>query len=284
MNPTVATIRRLFGSGGRPCTADEASFDPNQHPRGGDPKHPGQFSKGSGSAGGTSSEGKTEGAAKVWSAKSATPEQKTAIKIYTAEYYRPINMELRGIRPDSGKYADTVHRLDEIISSSSYEGMLYRGIGGGYAKELEKSGSLRKGAVIEDFGFVSTSKQESVARSFSSVSREGILVKIVAPKGSRVADVGPLSDDVGENEAIAARGSRMRVKSFNKKKRELEVELLPPVPQGAKDSVPADSLSPIGRVNPRRGKKLAERWAEDDGAGVRVTLPNGKKIVLGRRG
>jgi len=70
----------------------------------------------------------------------------------------------------------------------------------------------------------------------------------------------------------------MKVKKFDKKNRVLEVELLPPsAKSGANDSGITD---PSKSMTGKKGGSLASRWGEDDGKGVRVTLPNGKTVTL----
>jgi hypothetical protein len=49
MNPTVATIRRLFRNGPASDCAMDAEWREEAHTRGGHTENPGQFSKGSGS-------------------------------------------------------------------------------------------------------------------------------------------------------------------------------------------------------------------------------------------
>ena len=70
----------------------------------------------------------------------------------------------------------------------------------------------------------------------------------------------------------------MKVKKFDKKNRVLEVELLPPAAKDVKST--AHDGMPSRGVLGGAAKSLSSRWGEDDGAGVRVTLPNGKRIVL----
>lgn len=218
--------------------------------------------------GGTSSESKAEGTAKAWTWESSTPEQVAAVKVYTGGDYYTINNALRGKGRVSERHAAAISKLDEITSSSTYSGKLFRGIGESAVASLERDGLLEKGAIINEFGFMSMSKHEGSAKAFAASSSRGILLRIVAPEGSKAADISGGSKFKGEAEVLGARGSRMKVKKYDPKKRVLDVELLPPERQGSAHdcrrtgvSVAADSVDSQNSVS------LMDRWRNDGGFG-----------------
>jgi hypothetical protein len=102
--------------------------------------------------------------------------------------------------------------------------VVHRGIGGNGLKEILKLG-MKKGSIIPDPGFLSTSKSSGVGKSFQN-SSDNIMLEIRLPKGARAVDLGKLSDNPGEQEVLLDRNSKLKVVSFNSKTKTAVMELV----------------------------------------------------------
>jgi hypothetical protein len=186
----------------------KAGWDESEHPRGDD----GRFGSGSG---GESHE--------------VTAEHKAALKAYTGADFQDINRELRGINKPSGKHDKVISALDDLLEKSglSEKTVLYRGVGGGAAMAWKDK--LKKGEIIEDPGFGSTTTSDGVAKhekQFAAQSRIGITMVVTAPKGTKARDISKFSDAAGERETLLARGTKYKVTSWSEKTRTLKVTIL----------------------------------------------------------
>jgi len=153
-------------------------------------------------------------------------EHRKAIEGYTGSDYKPMNWQLRGVRPGTAEVTDKIKSLDAALSGWTLgePATVYRGIGSVGAKKLMAAG-LRKGEIIEDPGFMSTSRSPSVAKAFAQQSSENIVLEIRAKGTAKALDVRDYSDAGGaEQEVLFARSSRLKVLSFDKKRRTLVVE------------------------------------------------------------
>jgi len=216
-----------------------------------------------------------------WSSSNASSSQKKAITVYSGGDFYEINGNLRKGLPLSGGHAETVRELDEITNNSSFEGVLYRGIGDAFADEMAAKHLLSEGAIIEERGFLSASRSKDIAKDYCSVYRRGILIEISATKGSKMADISELSKYAGEQEVVGARGSRMRVKSFDEATRILRVELLKPSRHADMQNAALDGVNVAGKKT-RSVKSLIFRWKDDDGSGLMGVTSCGVNVVLGR--
>jgi len=124
-------------------------------------------------------------------------DEVAAIKAYTDGGYDKINGSLRGgLDPGSGPSTaikTNVLELDKAIAKApglQEDTILYRGFGSYDLKTKVNNGQLKKGAVLTDRGFMSTSPQGLEARSFSFSSDDPVIYKIRARKGARGAYLG----------------------------------------------------------------------------------------------
>ena len=76
---------------------------------------------------------------------------------------------------------------------------------------------LKKGMTIGNHGFISTSKDIEVARSFAGSVGSGVMMKIKTTANSRGLDVDAVSANKGESEVILARNSKFRVVGIDRK-------------------------------------------------------------------
>lgn len=123
-----------------------------------------------------------------------------------------------------GIHADTIAALDQITGTPSAEAQtLYRGVGSAALASFQAQG-LGRGGIVRDAGFVSTTTDREVAKSF--MTGNAVMMRIKAPAGSRLADISALSDNPGERETLIARGSAFKVVSYTSKSRTLKVRLV----------------------------------------------------------
>ena len=112
---------------------------------------------------------------------------------------------------------DKIHDLDRAIDKSPLkENMeLYRGISAHSAREMFGGDGLKVGALIQDKGFVSTSKDLSVADKWAdrtdNAGMRGVRVIIEAKAGQRGLDATKFSVDSKEKEVILPRDSQFTV-------------------------------------------------------------------------
>jgi hypothetical protein len=204
----------------RMARADGSDWNESKHPR----AENGQF----GSGGSTAHAGPVgEGAKEHSGVKMGVDKGEAAsIKHYTAEGFKSINWGLRGIRQHTPASSAHLAELDRVMSRASLpEAMtVHRGVGGNGLKEIQKAG-LKKGALIPDAGFLSTSKSAGVGKSFQN-SSDNIMLEIRLPKGARAIDVGRLSDNPGEQEVLIDRNSKLKVVSYDAKAKKAVMELV----------------------------------------------------------
>ena len=151
-----------------------------------------------------------------------------AIKHYTGAGHKSMNWALRGVRPMTPEVKSKIDDLDAALLGASLpeQATVYRGITSMGAKALVAAG-LKKGAVLEDPGFMSTTRSAAVARQFAQQSADHVILEIKAPKGSQGIDVSKQSDTgASEQEILFARNQRIKVISFDKKSRVLKVEMM----------------------------------------------------------
>lgn len=160
----------------------------------------------------------------------AGPAQSRAetFRHYTGEGYRPINWALRSGKEPSESAAKSIADMDAAFRGASLgeKATLYRGVGGeGVQKIL--GGGVRKGTIIEDVGFVSTSRSEGVAWQFARQYNNHFVMEIRASAKAKAIDIASFSDaPTNEREVLFNRSSRFKVVSYNKAKKVLVVEAL----------------------------------------------------------
>lgn len=131
--------------------------------------------------------------------------EKSAISSYSGDNFLKINSDLR-----KGKDEDPdVARIDSAIGKGSLEGgTLYRGMGREDAKKLFPGGDIKKGMVVSDPAFLSTSKEKKIAGMFSI---GGVMLQIETNKGDKGLDVTGLSSNKHEDETLLPRNAKMEV-------------------------------------------------------------------------
>ncbi len=142
-----------------------------------------------------------------------------AINQYKGSEYESINNCLR--------YTDNCidKRVPKIeswlnINSLPHDVTVWRGVRGDYAKILSSIAMV--GTKFRDKGFLSTSTNPGFADDWSG----GLLLKINAKQGAHAATIkGPDHGSDHEYEVLFQRGSAMTVKSWDPKKKTLEVDL-----------------------------------------------------------
>ncbi|USN14468.1 putative morphogenesis protein [Janthinobacterium phage vB_JliS-Donnerlittchen] len=133
-----------------------------------------------------------------------TAEEAAAIRAYTGNTYRALNNALR-----SGKYA-TDHGLQAYVDAaqhglgkmSKYRGLSSRGMTFNQDQLKTVLSTYRKGAVVEDAAFVSTSAGENAAFSGN------VYLKV---NGTSGVDIAQFSKYTGEREVLFMPGTRFRV-------------------------------------------------------------------------
>jgi hypothetical protein len=150
-----------------------------------------------------------------------------AIQRYTSEGYLLVNRHLRGIRDGGGPAKEQIAALDRAMRGANLDEdvAVYRGVGSLAVKRFAAQG-LRKDSVLTDEGFMSTTRQRSVADAFAKQSPTNITMEIRTKRGAKARDVDAISDAQGEQEILFARNQRMKVVSFDSKKGHLVVEVL----------------------------------------------------------
>lgn len=131
--------------------------------------------------------------------------EKSAISSYSGDNFLKINSDLR-----KGKDEDhDVARIDSAIGKGSLEGgTLYRGMSREDAKKLFPGGDIKKGMVVSDPAFLSTSKEKKIAGMFSI---GGVMLQIETNKGDKGLDVTGLSSNKHEDETLLPRNAKMEV-------------------------------------------------------------------------
>ncbi|MBZ7390964.1 DUF2213 domain-containing protein [Klebsiella michiganensis] len=131
--------------------------------------------------------------------------EKLAISSYSGDNFLKINSDLR-----KGKDEDPdVARIDSAIGKGSLEGgTLYRGMSREDAKKLFPGGDIKKGMVVSDPAFLSTSKEKKIAGMFSI---GGVMLQIETNKGDKGLDVTGLSSNKHEDETLLPRNAKMEV-------------------------------------------------------------------------
>lgn len=131
--------------------------------------------------------------------------EKSAISSYSGDNFLKINSDLR-----KGKGEDPdVARIDSAIGKGSLEGgTLYRGMSREDAKKLFPGGDIKKGMVVSDPAFLSTSKEKKIAGMFSI---GGVMLQIETNKGDKGLDVTGLSSNKHEDETLLPRNAKMEV-------------------------------------------------------------------------
>ena len=201
-----------------------------------------------------------------------TKEQHSALKSYTGATYRQINGHLRGGIAITEAHREEISHLDKFLGDASTpaDTVVHRGLGSLAVQQLVGAG-LKKGSVIEDPGFASTTQDKRVAQQFLQVNPKNIMMTIRVPKGSKAADISKYSDDPSERETLFARNSKMKVVKFDPKARTLEVELMP----HDYDLNKKNTKPPVAKDEASRKREEDTKFAYSDASGLIVHPPIG---------
>jgi hypothetical protein len=161
-------------------------------------------------------------------ASSLSLDEKASLKGYkhTKDFYA-INKAARSGDKSDSRVNDLVGSIDSALNKGylRQKTILWRG--------FEDSGrKLEVGGTITDHGFSSISLNIFIARGFSG--KNGILLKIRAPKGTKTGYMETVDREYEENEMVLPRGSRFRIrkvysgKGLYAKNQIAEVDLLSP--------------------------------------------------------
>jgi hypothetical protein len=173
-------------------------------------------------------------AALEYPTRKSNPELAYPLKEYVVEYpeglgHGAINGTLRSSKAiednlspsaivDFDNKVASLDRLVEISPALPEDTVVYRGIGGAFAMELDNKGV---GATFTDNGFTSVSLDRSIARGFPS-RPSGNVMEIVLPKGTKAINPSKFftSGKIGgtelrrEKELILGRGTTFEILSI----------------------------------------------------------------------
>jgi len=149
--------------------------------------------------------------------KKLSPALKAAASWYTRQGDQNMNRFLRGMPDNDGKSgqsaaAQMIPILDTYTRANKldHDILLYRGF---TVNEAALKKMIKPGAVYKDPGYMSTSTEKSIARSFArqnaDSSNKKVILHIEAPKGSHAAYITPHSKFENESEFLIARGSSL---------------------------------------------------------------------------
>ncbi|HFQ6936206.1 TPA: DUF2213 domain-containing protein [Klebsiella variicola] len=140
---------------------------------------------------------------------SLTPTEKTYLSSYSGDDFLRINTELR----NGNESAEGVQKLDSAIDKNSVGvRSLYRGMSKDDAKKLFPDGVIKKGMVISDKGYASTSKRKDIAGMFSV---GGVMLQIDSSPDAKGIDMSLLSSNKHEEEVLLPRNAQMVVESIH---------------------------------------------------------------------
>jgi len=159
----------------------DAAFKESDHPRDGDGKFASRSSK-------------------------LSSTEKSHLASYASDDFLRLNGELR-----SGKATDpAVKHIDNAIEKSGplKVDRVYRGMSRDAAKKLFHDGEIKRGAVISDPAYLSTSKSENEA---SARAIGGVVFKIDINAGSKGLDLGDINQNKSEQEVLLPRNAELLV-------------------------------------------------------------------------
>lgn len=147
--------------------------------------------------------------------KAFSDNEKEAVNTYTKGNYTQINAYLRGqMKQISQTNSDVVKGLDSFIKKApKVEAETYRGLGFSEKQDFEKFINLKNGDPYTDDGFMSTTYDRNVARTFTNLEAFKVTLTI---KGKNGVYIEHLSDAKKEKEILFGRGSKFKVISIKK--------------------------------------------------------------------
>ena len=150
---------------------------------------------------------------------SATPSEKDALKAYT-EGSNSINQSLFGSKEASPETTERIRNLDTLLSKTSVTGKteLYRGVEEHHFDRM--ASELKPGDKFEYKGFMSSSRDQKVARSFADYKGDkDLMAKVTLKKGAKAmtipAKAGNYTDKrESGNEVLIGRGQKFVYKGM----------------------------------------------------------------------
>ncbi len=160
----------------------------------------GRFSSGDGGGGGGDSGGGTKGG-------KLSPTERSYLDNYSGDTFLALNQELRS----GGGGGKAAAAINSAISKSPLEegGMLYRGMSKDAFKRLIGGDEIKAGQVLNDKGFVSTTRDPNIAMMSGAIG--GVMLHIQVGSGVKGVDMSPHSRNKHEKEVILGTKTPMRV-------------------------------------------------------------------------
>lgn len=161
----------------------------------------GQFSSGDGGSGGGDKD-KGGGSGKAYKPNLG---ERAALLYYTGLGHAEINGALRRDEKPNIAVRLAMHALDNAVANSKLvtDLTVYRGSRGALDERLR---TMQPGEMVEDKGFVSTSRIYEFAKAFAG----GTVMEIALQKGQSAIDVSPYSLSSKEQEILLPRGTKLR--------------------------------------------------------------------------
>jgi len=148
-------------------------------------------------------------------------DQRVALHGYTSEWYKPI----RDCQNRNKGCTEQIRELMKDVQAATdrapkYQGTVYRGMVFKTDEDLAEFVARAQKSGLEDKGFLSTSKKESVARKFAKgysgeVKGPGVVMEIRSKSG---VSIEKFSSHESEREVLLGPGAKLRVVEMTKKK------------------------------------------------------------------
>lgn len=157
-----------------------------------------------------------------------TPPEREALSLYTRFAYSDFNRHLRFGDPADPETRAHVAALGSLLSRSSLATpmILHRTVTGELAEQL--SATARRGTILEDLGFMSSSRDPIASRRFEQDWDGALFMVIRARAGDAALDVSTWSGTPHEHEVLFARGTRLKVVGYDDETRTLTLETVGP--------------------------------------------------------
>jgi hypothetical protein len=154
-------------------------------------------------------------------------EEHRAVVEYTSGGHRSINEHLREGSLATSEARNAIRLLDALLLRQrlAEEIIVFRGLGPEYAQSF-RTLNLPVGTIIEDLGFMSTSRTMARARLFSCWPPGGLMLRIRVPAGTKALDLSTCSSFPDEDEVLFARSTKLRLLGLGSAPDVLEMEVV----------------------------------------------------------
>ena len=155
-----------------------------------------------------------------------TADEIAAFRYYTGLGYLRINARLRGDAQPDAQLEGAIERLDSALEKSTLKSdmVVFRGFPRWYSEYMRRTG-IAVGSILYDDAFLSTSTSEEVSKAFAEWP-DGLLIRIVIPKGSKAMDLSPYSTKPDEKEILLPRGTGLRIVRYDRQAKVLDAEVV----------------------------------------------------------